>query len=268
MEADVPDVSTLKSACYSYIGQLNKKYCEIEIMLVDFANAEVVVIKNRRLCEVFELFERKIEQYCKLMAEDIPEFQSTTTNYMELQARIRDWLADAGIPTSVDVGTGTGNHGNTNQGNVQPPGSDRENQDNAPSVRSHSSSGSRRTSRSSKSSKSSSRLKEATFKREMAKLHEEQLKAEQKLMRENAEKENEIALLRARNRVFQANLECTLLQNASDDDLHDVKPVPTSYTVHHSVNVMSDNASVVDSVYNDQHDINTEEVSENVNVSS
>ena len=167
------DVATLKSSCFGYIGQLNKKYREIEILLMDFSNAEAVATKSRRLSEVFELFEKKVVEYCEATTESVPDFQSAEVNHQEFQTRIQDWLwlVEAEKQKSgqkLKTESESGRHGNGDNGcSVMPPGGENVNQNRAPSVKSHSSRGSSRAS----GKLSTTRLKEARIKRELTKLH-------------------------------------------------------------------------------------------------
>ena len=266
------DVATLKSSCFGYIGQLNKKYREIEILLMDYSNAEAVTTKNRRLSEVFELFERKVVEYCEATSESVPDFQSAEVNHQEFQTRIQDWL---GLVEAEKQKSGqklkteseSGRHGNGDNGcSVMPPGGENVNQNRAPSVKSHSSRGSSRAS----GKLSTTRLKEARIKRELAKLRAEQLAAEQKLIQEQLATEqklvhekDELALLKVKNEYDQANLECTFLEedDVSDVDVqsNDVKPGQACPIVQYPVNVMSDGENV-DSVGNNQLHEDTKKV--------
>ena len=242
------DAGKLKSICYGYMGQLVKKYKEIEVLLLHFENADQVRAKASRLSEVFSLFHEKVKEFHEVSGGgSMPDFTSAEQNHQEFRCRLQEWFSSADQQNAVQgvVSGGLGFHGNS-----QPV---------LPSTDNVSHKSSSVTSQASRSS--STRLKEARVKRELAILRAQQLETEQKLLREKTAaeanalheqtlKQEQLQSLKVKHELDQANLECSLLEGEHSDI--DVNSVLKGPVLKKSVNLKCENACTVPNVPNAQ----------------
>ena len=167
--------NALKQSCNGYLGQLGRRYKELEELLIDQRNREQVIKKREQLKSLFSIYELKHQEYVSLLTGEAKDeannsFASHKMNFIECDTRIGFWLHDREPdqvpPTSITA-----------------PDDDRR-PVKAPS--------------STCSTSSSKRLREAKLKQRLAQQKMEQLKEQQRLERARRELEERLAELQLR----------------------------------------------------------------------
>ena len=63
-------VAALKQSCNGYLGQLGRRYKELEHLLMDQRNRDLVLKKHDQLKSSITLYEGKYEEYVSLLIGD------------------------------------------------------------------------------------------------------------------------------------------------------------------------------------------------------
>ncbi|XP_071479017.1 uncharacterized protein [Diadema antillarum] len=179
-------VTALKRSCIGHLGNLTRRYKELEQLFVNYENQDAVQHKYDQLKGMFLLYENKYHQYIALLSGDelqdaMQQFESYRLNKEEFQKRLSGWMEEA---------TKQQNGGDDDDGRR--------------SVRSNQSARSIRTA---SSTTSSMKLREARAKQRLMQKKLEQLRERQKLDRERLELEARMAEMDIVNEKENADLE-------------------------------------------------------------
>jgi len=192
------DQAALKKSCNGYLGDLGRRYKQLEQLLLDRDNYSVVVKRYDQLKGVFSLYEEQYMEYVTTLDGDIKTdaskvFASQQQNLEEFNKRITAWLSETeskevsftAITTPVD--------------------DDQRSEKYAAST-------------SSSSSRSSARLREAKLKQRIARQRMEQLKEQQRLERARRELDERLVALQIDGEMKHAELEVEMLEEELIDD--------------------------------------------------
>ncbi|XP_063962490.1 uncharacterized protein LOC135155922 [Lytechinus pictus] len=239
-------VAALKQSCNGYLGQLGRRYKELEQLMLDRMNRDQVKTKYCQLIDLFSSYEGKFGEYVSLLSGKAESdanvvFNSQKLNFTEFETRVKAWMSDTDTTAFKSI--------------TIP-------QDDECSVKS---------SICSSTSMSSERLREARLKKRLAEQRMEQMKEQQRLERAKRDLDERLATLQMENEIKNAELEVEILEELEcDQELNEPaqnndEPLGNVETKH-TINVVD--SACNDDVINDAPGVGMGRVGVNANLNS
>ena len=187
--------------------------------MLDYGNRNAVLQKYERLKEIYQLFLQRVDLYKWATGCEVTEFDSVIKNYEEFEGRLREWLEGGqvhqrtfSLPQTVEMDAAT----DLKEVRIETPMRKQE-QLQPKASGSVIGGASVHSGISHRSSSSSSRLADARIKRELLKMRVQHLENEQKLLTEKILMDERLTVLKAKNQVEEADLECKMLENCVEN---------------------------------------------------